>query len=929
MSDENNQRYSQNNEKNNQETKSERYSNTVSTVKRYQNLYLTRHRETVSPQSSFIKTQINHRRNTILYRSSQGLRGIQRRPAKPMNTVVAGRKATLLRNHSPVVNNLNQTKDRLNAYVGYAGYKGGALNRGPIKGQNGNSSVEKKVVSLPVKAIKTGIKIGVQVAARKIPGGLTGSGRKIVSTQSNEKKKLSKLARDKVDASLKKNVTSKNVFRNKMKEMLVDTIGRNDSGELNLVGVILAIILLIPVLFLLIKIVLIASVVITIISIILAIWSFIASIFTVKTEDTVMEQAYRMVAQLDAQRNKEVYELYNQLSIDEENNEVYFIVNGIRSNPENFLFNSNGDTYLYYLNAKYENYDIDRRARTNLGYSRVRDEIRGIHHYTFNWETEFEEQEVEQTVIVENEETGEMEEILEPRTNRIAVIRVTWASIADYLETNPGEMSEEEHDKFVPIQDLDRFENKIFLDNPLGSSVYSTVIEKYSYRGRDPSTNHDTMVLQANDGDTVYAPGDGTVVSATNNRIVINVNLRMRITITNLKNVTVRDDQRLYPKDVIAEAAGNLEIRMEERIPILWWENRKNVYPAAYIDNLTFSYPEGTGFYDPSGGITGDLINPPDSVLQWRELVVKACERHGIPGFENIILAIIWEESGGNPIFIESDDGHFRFSMDIMQASESLGLPPNSIKTAEESIDVGVAYFAEGLRLVEENNLDRRTAIQAYNFGHGFINWLVEANLDYSFDTAKIFSRDRSNRETVLYNNPIARRRGYTWRYNYGNMFYVDLVTQHIMMDTGSLVRIAREELGYPNGDKYWRWFGLNFRAEWCAIFVSWVAEQAGYLEQGRIPRSASTLEMVRWFTERGQYRTATEGYVPREGDIIFFDWSGGRTGKDHVGIVEFSDGRVIQTIEGNSGNAVRRQTYMIDSPVISGYGISRVNEIE
>ncbi|WP_176285349.1 lysozyme family protein [Enterococcus mundtii] len=874
----------------------------------YKKLYFSRHQKT--------EKQLSSKKKNFSYRSSKSLK--QLKTAK-----IAASKNNSKRINKPIdQKKIKKSKikitDRLNSYQGYVGYTGIDINS--VQSKNGKFTSDSSETKINASKIRIkGMKDGIRATKRKPISGANIKGQK-----------LKKLASKKIDAALLKHVSPKNKIRNKVKKVIIDKVGRDENGDLNLLGLILAIVLLVPVLFVMIKIVLVASVVITIISIFLAIWSFIMSIFTIKTEDMALEEAYRLVTQLDAQKNREVTRLYSQLKVNEENDEVYFVVNGVNSNPDTFTFNSNGDTYLYFLNAKYENYDITKRARTMLGYRRVTDEIQGIHKYTFNWGVEYEHQMKQETVVVENEESGEMEEIQQSREFQIAIIRVTLKTIDEYLENYPKEMNEEERDKFLPIQDLDRFENKVFLENPLGKDIYGTVIEKYGYRGRDPSVRHYGMVLKANQDAPVYAAGDAKVITVRDNLIVMNTNLNMQLTYRNLKNIRVKEGQRVSTGDFVGEAAGDLDIRVAERRWFLFVEiTPVYIYPAAYIDNLVFSYPESTGYHDVGGGITGSLISPPETILQWEEEVKKACKKYNISGYENVILSIIWEETGGLPVKIGAgENGYVKISRDIMQSSESLGLPPNSIETEEESIDAGVKYFSEGLNLVEEYNLDKRVAIQAYNYGHAFIKWLVESELDYNFDVAKIFSREKSKGATVSYRNPVATRLGYTWRYVYGNMFYVPLVTSHIMTDTGDLIKIAKDELGTPNGDKYWRWFGLVNRVEWCAIFVSWVANEAGYLEEDRIPRSASCLEMIRWFTARDKYRLTTEGYIPKEGDLVFFDWNGGRTGKDHVGIVEYSDGRIVQTIEGNSGNMVRRQTYVLDSPAISGYGITRSSSI-
>ena len=50
------------------------------------------------------------------------------------------------------------------------------------------------------------------------------------------------------------------------------------------------------------------------------------------------------------------------------------------------------------------------------------------------------------------------------------------------------------------------------------------------------------------------------------------------------------------------------------------------------------------------------------------------------------------------------------------------------------------------------------------------------------------------------------------------------------------MVQIALSQVGNVGGEPYWRWYGFKERVEWCAVFVSWVANQSGYLQAGVIP---------------------------------------------------------------------------------------------
>jgi hypothetical protein len=111
---------------------------------------------------------------------------------------------------------------------------------------------------------------------------------------------------------------------------------------------------------------------------------------------------------------------------------------------------------------------------------------------------------------------------------------------------------------------------------------------------------------------------------------------------------------------------------------------------------------------------------------------------------------------------------------------------------------------------------------------------------------------------------------------------------------------------------------------EWCATFVSWCANECGYIDAGIIPRFAACQSQgIPWFKDRGLWQDSG-GYVPAPGDIIFFDW-GGDGGSDHVGIVEYVEGEVVHTVEGNTSNFVARLSYRLDSLSVIGYGYANV----
>ena len=138
---------------------------------------------------------------------------------------------------------------------------------------------------------------------------------------------------------------------------------------------------------------------------------------------------------------------------------------------------------------------------------------------------------------------------------------------------------------------------------------------------------------------------------------------------------------------------------------------------------------------------------------------------------------------------------------------------------------------------------------------------------------------------------------------------------------SGDLVAVALSQVGQVGGEPYWSWYGFGSRVEWCACFVSWCAGQCGLLENGVIPKFASCGAGVNWFQSRGQWLDGSA--TPEPGMIIFFRWYGSDSLiADHVGIVERVENGRVYTIEGNSNNMVRQNSYPVGYGEIKGYGV-------
>lgn len=150
-------------------------------------------------------------------------------------------------------------------------------------------------------------------------------------------------------------------------------------------------------------------------------------------------------------------------------------------------------------------------------------------------------------------------------------------------------------------------------------------------------------------------------------------------------------------------------------------------------------------------------------------------------------------------------------------------------------------------------------------------------------------------------------------------------------------------EYNYNMGD-----WGSGYTYEWCATFVSWCLYQSGSTDQNSIRdwcRSHTTEKAYIW-REVGCARWADQlrnfgyfkyskhnggTYAPQTGDLIFYDWAGGKSGEDHIGLVVYSDGSNVYTVEGNTsdqaglvsaGGGVFFKKYSLSYDKITGYGV-------
>ena len=160
-----------------------------------------------------------------------------------------------------------------------------------------------------------------------------------------------------------------------------------------------------------------------------------------------------------------------------------------------------------------------------------------------------------------------------------------------------------------------------------------------------------------------------------------------------------------------------------------------------------------------------------NTVNSYRSDVQTLADQAEIGNYTDVILGIMYTESKGK-------------GTDLMQSSESVYGSRGKISSQQESIENGVKHFAESYKQAKAAGCDLNTAIQAYNFGTKYIQYVQERGGKNSVELAEEYSRDvlspgygndqqhtyrYMQMQSVLYNG------GYLYQ-NGGNMFYAEIV---------------------------------------------------------------------------------------------------------------------------------------------------------
>ena len=153
-------------------------------------------------------------------------------------------------------------------------------------------------------------------------------------------------------------------------------------------------------------------------------------------------------------------------------------------------------------------------------------------------------------------------------------------------------------------------------------------------------------------------------------------------------------------------------------------------------------------------------------VMTYQPMVREILSEKDTPANEELVLAMIYTETKGK-------EG------DVMQSSESASGSTNTINDNASSIRQGVQTLTDNLYLAQKKGVDVWTAVQAYNFGPAYIDFIAQNGKENTLALAKQYSREtvapllgNTTGKTYSYIHPISVFHGSELYVNGGNYYY-------------------------------------------------------------------------------------------------------------------------------------------------------------
>lgn len=176
----------------------------------------------------------------------------------------------------------------------------------------------------------------------------------------------------------------------------------------------------------------------------------------------------------------------------------------------------------------------------------------------------------------------------------------------------------------------------------------------------------------------------------------------------------------------------------------------------------------------------GEYVKLPSGSLQLNEKVESyrgdveiAAEKYGVETHVDVLLAMMMQESGGK-------------GNDPFQASESKCGVIGCIQNPQESIDQGVKYYSQ---VLESANGNVKLTLQSYNFGGGFIDYVLNNGDGYSKDIAIEFSSMKYEELKHTGNYSCIHPEYVDEGACYGDVNYVDNVLRYYQPESAEVIQ--------------------------------------------------------------------------------------------------------------------------------------------
>lgn len=158
--------------------------------------------------------------------------------------------------------------------------------------------------------------------------------------------------------------------------------------------------------------------------------------------------------------------------------------------------------------------------------------------------------------------------------------------------------------------------------------------------------------------------------------------------------------------------------------------------------------------------------DPFKNVKKYQPVIYQELAKYNLQDYTPVVLALMQQESHGK-------------GGDPMQASESAGLPRNSIHDPNKSIHLGVKHFQRVFTYGKQQKVDFPTVIQAYNMGIGYIDYVAKHGRKHSEALAKKFSLLQVHKKPDIYTCG-GNKLNFRYPYCYGDFTYSTKVVRNI-----------------------------------------------------------------------------------------------------------------------------------------------------